>query len=71
MSDVFTQAADKMQQLLSTGGKAIMITGPMIRRHIRAFFEPVHPSLVVLSYSELLPDIVINSVGSIGFESYD
>ncbi|MCG8606310.1 flagellar biosynthesis protein FlhA [bacterium] len=71
VNEIFTNVTEKMQQLISTSSKAIMITGPMIRRYIRAFFEPVHPGLVVLSYSELLPDIVINSVGTIGTESYD
>ncbi|MFQ5769851.1 MAG: flagellar biosynthesis protein FlhA, partial [bacterium] len=71
INKIFTQVAEKMQEMLSTTGKALLVTGPMIRRYIRKFFDSVHPGLVVLSYAELLPDIVINSVGSIGISNYD
>ncbi|HEX9653235.1 MAG TPA: flagellar biosynthesis protein FlhA [bacterium] len=68
---LFEQVAGKMQQLISTNGRAILLTGPRIRRYIRVFFASVYTNLVVLSYAELLPDVVINSVGSIGISNYD
>ncbi|MFQ5649072.1 MAG: flagellar biosynthesis protein FlhA [bacterium] len=71
MDEIYKQTSGKIQELLSTGGKAILITGPAIRRYIKAFFEPVLPELTVLSISELLPSIAINTLGSIGLASYD
>ena len=71
VNEIFSAAAGKMQELIATTGKAILITSPIVRRHVRKFFEPVLPGLVVLSYGELLPDLEIQSVGSIGISSYD
>lgn len=71
MDEIYKNTAVKIQELLTGGGKAILITGPAIRRYIKAFFEPVLPELTVLSISELLPNIAINTIGSIGLTSYD
>lgn len=71
MSDVYTQTKTKLQELMSAGGRSLLITGPAIRRYIKAFFEPVIPELTVLSISEILPNIIINTIGSIGVNSYD
>jgi flagellar biosynthesis protein FlhA len=68
---IFEQAASKMQQLISTSGKAILLTGPRVRRYVRVFLSSVYPNLVVLSFAELLPDVIINSIGSIGVTNYD
>ncbi len=68
---LYKQAQDKKQELLLTGSKPLLITGPTVRRFVKKFFRPVIPELHVLSISELLPDIVINTIGSIGLLSYD
>jgi flagellar biosynthesis protein FlhA len=71
MNHVYEQVTQKMQELLSTGDKPIMVTGPSIRRFVKRFFEPAIPQLSILSISELLPHITINTIGSIGLQSYD
>ncbi|TDI88015.1 MAG: flagellar biosynthesis protein FlhA [Caldithrix sp.] len=71
MNALYKQVSEKIQELITVGGKAILLTGPSVRRYIKAFFEPVLPELAVLSISELLPTIVINTIGSVGLESYD
>ncbi len=71
MNELYKQAHDKRQEMLLTGSKPLLITGPTVRRFVKKFFEPVIPELHVLSISELLPDIVINTIGSIGLLSYD
>ncbi len=71
MNELYTQTAGKIQDLVAAGGKALLITGPAVRRYIKNFFEPVLPDLTVLSISELLPTIVINTIGSVGITNYD
>jgi len=71
MNELYQQANDKKQELLLSGSKPLLITGPIVRRFVKKFFEPVIPELHVLSISELLPNIVVNTMGSIGLLSYD
>jgi len=71
VNDLYQQTSQKIHELTVMGDKAIIITGPVVRRYIKRFYEPVLPQLVVLSISELLPDIVINTIGSIGLKDYD
>ncbi|RMF69101.1 MAG: flagellar biosynthesis protein FlhA [Calditrichaeota bacterium] len=71
MNEIYKQASERIQELLAVGSKAILVTGPAVRRYIKRFFEPVFPDLVVLSLAELLPHIVINTVGSVGVTNYD
>ncbi len=68
---IFHQAAEKMQQLLAQTGQAVLITSPKIRRFVRNFFEPVLPNLAVLSYSDLVPNLRIQPIGSIGVMEHD
>lgn len=71
MNALYKQASEKFKELLTFGEKAILITGPSVRRSLKSFFEPVLPELVVLSISELLPNIVINTTGNLGLPNYD
>ena len=71
VNELYQQASQKIHDLTVMGDRAIIITGPAVRRYVKRFFEPVLPQLIVLSISELLPDIVINTIGSIGIENYD
>ncbi|MFQ5705959.1 MAG: flagellar biosynthesis protein FlhA [bacterium] len=71
VNEIFSGAANKMQQLIATIGKAVLVTSPAIRRYVKRFFEPVLPKLIVLSYAELSPELQINSIGSIGISNYD
>ncbi len=71
IEQLYSQASNKIQQMMATYGKAVLVTSPNIRRYVQKFFEPVFPNLVVLSYAELTPELKINSIGSIGLEKYD
>ncbi len=71
VNELLTEAVSKMQELIATSGKAILITSPTIRRYIQIFFESALPDLVILSYTELLPNIDIHSIGSLGLSNYD
>jgi len=71
MNKLYEQTSQKIQELLSRGDRAILITGPSVRRFVRGFYAPVFPDLVILAISDLLPSIVINTVGSVGVENYD
>ncbi len=68
---IFAATAEKMQEAMATTGKALLITNPKIRRYVRAFFEPVLPNLVVLSYADLTPHVHIRVLGSIGVTQHD
>lgn len=71
MNALYSQASEKFKELLTFGEKAILITGPAVRRYLKGFFDPVLPELVVLSISELMPNIVINTTGNLGLPNYD
>jgi len=45
----------------------ILITAADVRRHIRKILEPVHGSLSVISYQELLSDVEIRPLGTVRF----
>ncbi len=45
----------------------ILLTSPTLRRHLRKMVEYFVPALIVLSHSELLSDIRIQSIGEVGF----
>jgi flagellar biosynthesis protein FlhA len=71
MNEIYQQTSEKIQTVTAAGDKAVLVTGPSVRRFVRRFFEPVLPALAVLSISELLPYITINTIGSIGLQNYD
>ncbi|MFQ5636687.1 MAG: flagellar biosynthesis protein FlhA [bacterium] len=71
INKIFSETAEKMQEMIATTGKALLITSPKIRRFVRNFFEPVLPNLTVLSYSDLTSNLKINSIGSLGVIHHD
>ncbi len=44
---------------------AIIVTSAELRRHVRRLVEVEHPSLPVIAYHELLPDVQVERVGTI------
>jgi flagellar biosynthesis protein FlhA len=71
MNEIYQQASERLQATIAAGDKAVLVTGPSVRRFVKRFFEPVLAKLPVLSISELLPYITINTIGSIGLQNYD
>ncbi|HIQ36396.1 MAG TPA: flagellar biosynthesis protein FlhA [Desulfocapsa sulfexigens] len=65
----------KAQLILDSIGKAIplfdggqrptLLAAPQIRPHVRKLTERYYPQLVVISHNEILPNITIQSIGSV------
>jgi type III secretion protein V len=47
----------------------VLITSVDLRRHLRQVLEPIRPSLPVISYQELLPDVEIQPLGIVRFQT--
>jgi hypothetical protein len=47
----------------------VLITSVDLRRHLRQILEPIRPSLPVISYQELLPDVEIQPLGTVRFQT--
>ncbi|MCB2184853.1 MAG: flagellar biosynthesis protein FlhA [Deltaproteobacteria bacterium] len=69
---------DKVQRLVGGLGKEVekfatltqppvLLTSPVVRRHIRRITERFLPNLAVLSHSELVTDLNVHSVGVVKF----
>lgn len=56
---------ENSNKITQAGHQAIILTSPQIRRHIKYLSRRTLPSLVVLSYNEIVQDIQITSVGTI------
>ncbi len=56
----------KMELMTMNGNMPILIVSPSIRKYIKKTIDPYLPDLVVLSFSELTPNMQINSLYSVG-----
>lgn len=50
---------------LATPAAKVVVTPSDLRRHVRRLLEERYPTLPVLAYSELLPDVEIEAVGNL------
>ncbi len=57
---------DAIESLGRTGIEPIVITSPIVRYHFKRMTEQLVPDLVVLSYSEIEPDVQIHAEKVIG-----
>ncbi len=53
----------QITQVLQSGGQPIFLTSPSIRMYLKQFVDKVMPTVPVLAYSELEPDVEIQSIG--------
>ena len=53
----------KVEQFMEMNYQPIVLTSPVIRRHVRRLMERFAPTLVVISHNELVSDIEIRSLG--------
>lgn len=56
----------KMEMMTMSGHLPILICSPSIRKYFKKLVDPYLPDLVVLSFSELTPNLQINSLYSVG-----
>ena len=55
----------EFEKLVSKGKPTILLTSPIIRPYLRRFLETYIDSLIVISYNELEPKLVVTSVGMV------
>lgn len=60
---VFQKLSEQVQKLIQTGQQPIILTSPTIRMYLRQVIERMMQDIPVLSYSELEPNVEIQSVG--------
>ncbi len=62
---VIKSIKEKAEKAMRENIQPILLTSPVLRRHIKKVTETFIPSLVVLSQSELLSDVKIKSMGEV------
>jgi len=67
VSRLFESIGEKIEQIVTTGAKPILLVSPQIRRLVKNFIEPVYPQTYVLSYNELNPNTNLKSVGTVRY----
>ncbi|GIP52252.1 MULTISPECIES: flagellar biosynthesis protein FlhA [Paenibacillus] len=60
---LFQKLSEQINRLLQTGQQPIVLTSPTIRMYLRQVIERSMQDIPVLSYSELEPNVEIQSVG--------
>lgn len=60
---VFQKLTEQAQRLIQSGHQPIILTSPTIRMYLRQIIERMMQDIPVLSYSELEPNVEIQSVG--------
>lgn len=60
---VFQKLTEQINRLVQMGQQPILLTSPTIRMYLRQIIERSMQDIPVLSYSELEPNVEIQSVG--------
>ncbi|HEU0264563.1 MAG TPA: FHIPEP family type III secretion protein, partial [Geobacterales bacterium] len=66
---LLNQIRQGMERFNQSGTSPILIASPTIRRHVKKLTERFMPNLVVLSHSEIPPNIKIQSLGVINLNA--
>ncbi|MBO0961073.1 flagellar biosynthesis protein FlhA [Neobacillus sp. MM2021_6] len=53
----------QIERIIKAGGQPIFLTSPSIRMYLKQFIDKIMPTVPVLAYTELEPDIEIQSIG--------
>lgn len=62
---IYQEVLQQVSRLQQSGIQPILLTSPAIRMYLRQFLERYMPELTILSYSELEPEVEVQSVGVI------
>ena len=65
---LMTSLQAEMEHIAADGWQPILLCSAKIRLPMRRLTERLFPTLVVLSYSEIMPDVEVRSNATIGFE---
>jgi len=67
VSYLFENIAEKIEQMVSSGSRPVLLVSPQIRRVVRNFIEPVLSNVSIVSYAELTSDTNIKSIGMVSY----
>ena len=70
-SQLFQALSDLVDQMVANGQLPIVLTAPSIRLAFRKLTAANFPSLHVLSYNEIVPEVEVSSVGNLGLNYED
>lgn len=54
---------NQIEQIIQAGGQPIFLTSPQIRMYLKQLVDKIMPVVPVLAYTELEPDVEIQSIG--------
>ncbi|MGG1399050.1 flagellar biosynthesis protein FlhA [Bacillus salipaludis] len=60
---ISTELQDQIERVVKAGSQPIFLTSPNIRMYLKQFVDKIMPNVPVLSYTELEPEIEIQSIG--------
>ncbi|HLL88696.1 MAG TPA: flagellar biosynthesis protein FlhA [Tepidisphaeraceae bacterium] len=63
---VVRQVAEKVGELTATGRAAVLLCGPAVRGPLRRMVEGSLPTLAVLAYNEVVPEVAVEAVALVG-----
>ncbi|NQU06699.1 MAG: FHIPEP family type III secretion protein, partial [Calditrichaeota bacterium] len=69
INEIYSQLTKLTEEAASMGRRPITICSPAVRSALRRILEPVMPSIIVLSYGELLVNTQIESIGTVLLEA--
>ena len=58
----------RAEEFMSSNYQPVVLTSPLVRRHVRRLIERFMPAVVVLSHSELVSDVEIRSFGMVNLK---
>ena len=63
---ILARASALIRSSKREGMPTVLLTSSELRRHVRRLIAREHPRLAVLAFNELLADVQVESVGTIG-----
>jgi flagellar biosynthesis protein FlhA len=63
---VTQQIVAKSTEMTQAGRSAVLLCGPQIRASVRKMIEPGAPTLAVLGYNEIVPEVAVEAVALVG-----
>ncbi len=70
-SELFARLTSLVDQMIGAGQQPVVLTAPHLRLAFRKLTAANFPSLYVLSYNEIAPDVEVSSVGSLTLSHED
>jgi len=68
---VFRQLNRLIDQMVANGQQPVVLTAPQIRLALRKLTAANFPSLYILSYNEIAPEVEVSAVGVVRLDNED